>query len=203
MEPEALVEELVESQNPIEEEEKPKEPKRNSKDELIQKIIQLADETGEPLKESNSQLRRMSKKALTEKLAVYVEKRIEFEAQKCLGIDKEQAQNPYCVNLAALKMCHEIAVNSTEALVDRTSDRHGMTLSGFKNKMKESQETIDMILAEIAQQYPEILEKFSSPWVRLGILWTSNVVLTLKKKNKHNNNASRLRVGKNPRVHPI
>ena len=86
MEPEALVEELVESQNPIEEEEeKPKEPKRNSKDELIQKIIQLADETGEPLKESNSQLRRMSKKALTEKLAVYVEKRIEFEAQKCPG----------------------------------------------------------------------------------------------------------------------
>ena len=203
MESEKLVDELVESQTPEEVVPEVKAPKRNSKDELIQKIISLSEEVGEPVKESNSQLKRMSKKALTDMLAGYVEKRIELEAQKCLGIDKQQAQNPYCVNLAALKMVHEIAVNSTEALVDRTSDRHGMTLKGFKQKMKESQESIDMILSEIAQQYPEVLEKFSSPWVRLGLLWTSNVVLTLKKKENNNNNASRVRFSQNSRVHTI
>ena len=202
--PDKLVDELVESQTPPEVIKEAKVPKRNSKDELIQKIISLSEEVGEPVKESNSQLKRMSKNALTDMLAGYVEKRIEFEAQKCLGIDKEQAGNPYCVNLAALKMVHEIAVNSTEALVERTSDRHGMTISGFKRKMKESQESIDMILSEIAQLYPEVLEKFSSPWVRLGLLWTSNVVLTLKKKeNKRNKNASRVRFGKDTRVHTV
>ena len=202
---EDLIEELVESQTPVVEVAKPKSPKRNSKDEMIQKIIQLSEECGEKLEESNSQLKRMSKKMLTEKLAGLVEKRIEVEAQKCLGINKEQAQSPYCVNLAALKMVHEIAVNSTESLVERTSDRHGMTISGFKHKMKDCQESIDTILAEIAQQYPEVLEKFSSPWVRLGLLWTSNVMMSLKKKPIKNkkNNVARVRFGQNKRVHTV
>ena len=198
-----LIEELVESQTPVIEEVKTKSPKRNSKDEMIQKIIQLSDECGEKLGESNSQLRRMSKKVLTDKLAGLVERRIEFEAQKCLGIDKEQAKNPFCVNLAALKMVHDIAVNSTESLVERTSERHGMTIAGFKRKMKDSQESIDMILSEIAQQYPEVLEKFSSPWVRLGLLWTSNVVISLKKKEVNNKNVARVRFAQNNRVHTV
>ena len=170
MDSDKLVDELVESQTPVEIPTEPKPVKRNSKDELIKKIISLSEEVGEPVKLTNSQLKRMSKNALTDVLAGYVEKRIEFEAQKCLGIDKEQAGNPYCVNLAALKMVHELAVNSTEALVERTSEKHGMTISGFKRKMKESQESIDMILSEIAQLYPEVLEKFSSPWVRLTVM---------------------------------
>ena len=198
-----LIEELVESQTPVIEEVKTKSPKRNSKDEMIQKIIQLSDECGEKLGESNSQLRRMSKKVLTDKLAGLVERRIEFEAQKCLGIDKEQAKNPFCVNLAALKMVHDIAVNSTESLVERTSERHGMTIAGFKRKMKDSQESIDMILSEIAQQYPEVLEKFSSPWVRLGLLWTSNVVISLKKKEVNNKNVARVRFAQNNGVHTV
>ena len=79
-----------------------------------------------------------------------------------------------------------------------------MTISGFKRKMKESQESIDMILRELAQLYPDVLEKFSSPWVRLGLLWTSNVVLTLKKKeDKRKKNASRVRFGQNSRVHTV
>ena len=201
-----LVEELVEAQKepvPVAVEEKKKTPKRNSKDEIIQKILQLSEEVGEPVTETNSQLKRMSKKDLTEKLANLVEKRIEMEAQKCLGIDKEQAKSPYCVNLAALKMVHEIAVNSTEAIVDKTSHRHGMTLKGFKTRMKESQESIDIILAEIAQQYPEVLEKFSSPWVRLGLLWTSNVMLTIKKKQPKIKNVAAIRSRPNPRIHPV
>jgi hypothetical protein len=204
MDSDKLVDELVESQTPVEIPTEAKVVKRNSKDELIKKIISLSEEVGEPVKLSNSQLKRMSKNALTDVLAGYVEKRIEFEAQKCLGIDKEQAGNPYCVNLAALKMVHEIAVNSTEALVERTSEKHGMTISGFKRKMKESQESIDMILSEIAQLYPEVLEKFSSPWVRLGLLWTSNVVLTLKKKEDNNKkNASNVRFRSDTRIHTV
>ena len=103
----------------------------------------------------------MSKRALTEKLAKLVERRIEFEAQKALGITKEQAQSPYMVNLAALRMVHTIAVSSTENLVDRTSGKHGMTLKGFSARMKDCQESIDVILSEIAELYPNVIEKFS------------------------------------------
>lgn len=196
-----LVEELVVSAKEEEKSAKPSTPKRNSKTELIQKIVQLAKEVNEPL-ESDSQLKRMSKRALNEKLASLVERRIEFEAQKCLGIDAEQAKSPYMVNLAALKMVHSIAVNSTETLVERTSDKHGMSIAGFKTKMQECQESIDMILAEIAQQYPEVLENFSSPWVRLGLLWTSNVMMSLKKKAPLTN-APKIRPHPNSRVHTV
>ena len=163
-----LVEELVVSAKEEEKSAKPSTPKRNSKTELIQKIVQLAKEVNEPL-ESDSQLKRMSKRALNEKLASLVERRIEFEAQKCLGIDAEQAKSPYMVNLAALKMVHSIAVNSTETLVERTSDKHGMSIAGFKTKMQECQESIDMILAEIAQQYPDPRE-LQQP---VGAAWTA------------------------------
>ena len=54
MESEKLVDELVESQPPEEAGPEVKAPKRNSKDELIQKIISLSEEVGEPVKESNS-----------------------------------------------------------------------------------------------------------------------------------------------------
>jgi len=198
-----LVEELVIAQEPVVVE-KPGSPKRNSKTELINKIIQLGEEINEPVTDTDSQLKRMSKRVLTDKLTALVEKRIEFEAQKCLGISKEQASNPFCVNLAALKMVHEIAVNSTVAIVDRTKKNHGMTIDGFKERMHDCQEQIDVILSEIAQMYPEIIEKFSSPWVRLGLLWTSNVMLTLKKEEKNKKrNVAKLRPRKNPQINSV
>ena len=197
---ETQVDELIKAQkSPV----KSMSPKRNSKDDIIQKILRLAEDVGEDIDESNSQLRRLSKRALTEKLAKLVERRIEFEAQKALGITKEQAQSPYMVNLAALKMVHSIAVRSAENIVDRTSNRHGMTLQGFSNRMKDCQESVDQILMEIAELYPDVIEKFSSPWVRLGLLWGSNVMVSLKKKIGNNKYAPSLRPTVHPRVNSI
>ena len=191
MEEEKLIEELIDAkEEPAPEK---KSPKRNSKGDIIDKIIQLSKEINEPILESDSQLKRMTKRQLTEKLAALVEKRIEAEATKVLGINKEQAGNPFMVNLAALKMCHDIACNTVEGLVERTSTKHGMTLQGFSQRMKDSQESVDVILAEIAQQYPEVLEKFSSPWLRLALLWGSNVMISLKKKKTIKQDASKLR----------
>ena len=201
MEQQHLIQELVEAkEEPIEEK---KSPKRNSKLELIDKIITLSEDVDEPVLESDSQLRRMSKRQLTEKLAGLVEKKIEFEATKMLGISKEQAGNPFLVNLAALKMCHEIACTSVEGLVEKTSDNHGFTLDGFSQRMRESRESIDLILTEIAQTYPDVLEKFSSPWLRLGLLWCSNVMVTLKKKRTIKKNAPGVRFKQDQRVHTI
>ena len=88
----------------------------------------------------------------------------------------------HMVNMAALRMCHDIACSTVENFVERTSNRHGMTLAGFAKNMRDSRESVDMCLHEICQQYPHILEKVSSPWVRLSLLWGSNVMVTLKKK---------------------
>jgi hypothetical protein len=201
MEPPRLIEELVLAQEEPQVEKK--SPKRNSKQELIDKIISLSQDVNEPVLESDSQLKRMNKGQLTEKLASLVEKRIEFEATKVLGIDKEQAGNPFLVNLAALRMFHDIACNSVERLVDRTSKSHGMTLEGFTKNMRESRESVDLILSEIAQTYPDVLEKFSSPWTRLSLLWCSNVMVTLKKKEIIKKDAPVVRFAKNHRVHPV
>ena len=196
-----MIEELVSAQEePVIEK---KSPKRNSKLELIDKIIELSQDVNEPVLESDSQLKRMSKRQLTEKLAGLVEKRIEFEATKLLGINKEQAGNPFLVNLAALRMFHDIACNSVEGFVDNTSNTHGFTLDGFSNRMKDSRETIDLILTEIAQTYPDVLEKFSSPWLRLALLWCSNVMVTLKKKKVIKKNATRVRFVQDNRSHTI
>ena len=180
MEQSQLINELVESAEP--KVEKPSSPKRNSKHEIIEKILQLAEEINEPVLESNTALRRMTKAQLTDKLAGLVEKRIEFEASKILGLDKEQAKSPVVVNMAALRMVHSICVNSTEKFIDSTSGSHGYTVNGFSQRMRDSQENIDAILLEISEQYPDVIEKFSSPWVRLGLLWGSNVMLTIRKK---------------------
>ena len=202
MQQEALIEELIDArEEPVVAEKK--SPKRNSKGDIIEKIVQLSEQVNEPVLESDSQLKRMSKKQLTEKLAGLVEKRIEFEATKVLGINKEQAGNPFMVNLAALRMCHQIACSSVEGIVEKTSSRHGMTLEGFTARMEDSRETIDIILSEIAQTYPDVLEKFSSPWLRLALLWGSNVMVTLKKKKTIKQDASKLRFAQNNRVHTV
>ena len=202
MEEPQLIDELVNAKEEVPE--KPKSPKRNSKDQLIEKIITLSKTIDEPVLESDSQLKRMNKRQLNEKLAGLVEKQIEAEASKMLGINKEQVGNPFMVNLAALRMFHDIACHSVEALVERTSDRHGMTLEGFSKNMKESGESIDIILTEIAQTYPDVLQKFSSPWTRLTLLWGSNVMISLKKKTVHNKeNASRVQPKQDFRVHTV
>ena len=200
MEQEQLVNELVQAQVPVPE--SPKIPKRNSKDEIIDKILSLSERIGEPVEESNSQLKRMSKNKLMEKLGQIIEKQVEFEATKVLGINKDQAQSPYLVNMAALKMVHDISCNTVESLVERTSNTHGMTLKGFAMRMKESQENVDAILHELCQMYPNVLEKISSPWIRLSLLWGSNVVVSLKKKPVIKN-APDVRSQQNQRVHTV
>ena len=99
-------------------------------------------------------------------------------------------------------MVHDITCNTVEGLVERTSNTHGMTLKGFANRMKESQEAVDAILHELCQQYPDVLEKISSPWIRLSLLWGSNVVVSLKKKPLIKN-APEVRLEQNPRVHTV
>ena len=70
--------------------------------------------------------------------------------------------------------------------------------------MKDSQESVDLILTEIAQTYPEIIEKFSSPWIRLSLLWGSNVMVSLKKKKPiKKRDATHLRPLPTKRIHTV
>ena len=100
-------------------------------------------------------------------------------------------------------MCHDIACSTVENFVERTSNRHGMTLAGFAKNMRDSRESVDMCLHEICQQYPHILEKVSSPWVRLSLLWGSNVMVTLKKKKGDIRNAPSVRPKPNKIIHTV
>ena len=96
---ERLIEELIDAKDAVPEVKK--SPKRNSKTDIIEKILQVSEQMNQPVLETDSQLKRMSKRQLTDKLAELIEKRIEYEATKVLGISSEQAGNPFLVNLAA------------------------------------------------------------------------------------------------------
>ena len=50
----------------------PKSPKRNTKSALIRRILELSDKLGFELKESDSQLKRMSKESLQKKLGKHI-----------------------------------------------------------------------------------------------------------------------------------
>ena len=69
----------------IEEEQTEINPKRGSKDEIIQKIYDLSDKANIPIEESLTKLKRKSKSTLNKMLAELVEKSVEKSIANKLG----------------------------------------------------------------------------------------------------------------------
>jgi hypothetical protein len=88
------------------------EPKRNSKDGLIQKILQICEENHLELVESNSKLRRMTKQQLAELLAAKIEQSVKNQMAEQVGVKAGSSND--VIALGALKMVHTIAAGSAE-----------------------------------------------------------------------------------------
>ena len=74
----------------------PDEPRRNSKDNLIQKIIQVCTEKNLQLEESNSKLRRMTKAQLTNLLAEKIEKAVHNSMAEQVGAPPRVTERRDC-----------------------------------------------------------------------------------------------------------
>ena len=144
----------------------PTSPKRNSKQALINKIVELAEKTDIKIDESDSKLRRMNKEQLNKKLAELMETQLRKKMAEQVGIqDASGTESNKVLSIGALRMVHGIVVNGGEKLYNgMVAPRVGYELSNFAKNLSNPayQDDIDQCLVEIANETPEILQFWSS-----------------------------------------
>ena len=171
-------------------EENPESPsaKPGTKASLIQKIRELQEKHSIIVEESNTVLKRKSKKELQSCLAGYVEKAMQQEIRKKLRCDapedctEEQQQQLMAVSV--LRMMHDSLARLAET---GTKSFTPFQIDGFTESLKAPgvSEQIDECLLAIAKEN-EILEQIQSPYVRLMICWSGGIAQNLRKKQSHN-----------------
>ena len=171
--------ELIRATSP--EDEKKCEPKRNSKEELIAKIIQVAQSNEITLQHSDTKLKRMTKQQLTEFLGEVVETAMRNEMARQVGAKPGAADS--VIALGALRMMHDICAKGTEKCMNIFLPNYGYEVEGFSDSLKEPtvREATDACLVEIAKD-SEILQYVKSPWARLGIAWAGALVTSVRTK---------------------
>ena len=162
-------------------EDEQKEPKRNTKDSLISKIVKLHEEQDVPLMYSNTKLRRMTKAELGKVLADMLQVAARGHMARQVGADPETATDA-TIALGALRMVHDIAASATERAANAVLPGYGYEMAGFCDNLKDPtvREATDACLAEIAQD-TDVLQYIESPWSRLGIAWLGAMSMSVRR----------------------
>ena len=147
------------------------QPKRNTKDALIDRILLMAEENNLEIMVSNTKLKRMSKPALQkllgEMLNECMKKQI-AETVKAPGTDDS------VIAFATLRMMHDMCVMGVEKGLNNYLPKYGYNVHGFHDSMKKPMvsKCVDQCLKEIAAE-SDVLQYIESPYARLGIAWTT------------------------------
>ena len=147
------------------------QPKRNTKDALIDRILLMAEENNLEIMVSNTKLKRMSKPALQkllgEMLNECMKKQI-AEAVKAPGTDDN------VIAFATLRMMHDMCVMGVEKGLNNYLPKYGYNVHGFHDSMKKPMvsKCVDQCLKEIAAE-SDVLQYIESPYARLGIAWST------------------------------
>ena len=160
--------------------------KRNSKDEIIQKIVRCAEENNFPIEYSNTKLRRMTKPQLNQLLVQTVEKSMQSQMAQSVGVSKNATEK--VIALGALRMIHNMLANATEQGLNAVLPRYGYEIKGFARSMEEPpvNEAVNACLEEIARD-SDVLSYVESPYARLGIAWSGALMTSLRTKQKFPN----------------
>ena len=156
------------------------QPKRNSKDDLISKIINCCADNGLELGLSNTKLRRMTKDQLCKVLAEKIERGVKSQMAAQVGAKPNAPDS--VIALGALKMMHNIAAGTCEKGLNSILPRYGYEISGFRDSLKDPavDEAVTQCLLEIAAD-SDILQHIKSPYVRLAIAWGGALVTSIKR----------------------
>ena len=187
-----------------------KEPRRNSKDDLIRKINILCSENDLILEESNTKLRRMTKAQLQEALAKYAELCMQAEMARQVGAKMPPGASPGSIDtvvaLGALRMVHDLVAGTLERGANIVLPKYGYQLDGFLDSLREPhvREATDQCLKEIAAE-SDVLQYVQSPYARLGIAWMGALAASVKKADIKQNrqHASRLGPQQARRQNPV
>lgn len=165
----------------------PEKPKRNSKDSLRSNILKVVEKYDLELGYSDTKLKRMNKEQLTRVLAEVMEESVKIDMAKAVGVDPRGGGK--VVTLGALRMIHNICSNGFEKGFNVYGpDLCGMECRGFHESLQHPDvaQTVDACLMEIAQENPEVLEYFESPYARLALVWVGVLSTVIKKAHVQN-----------------
>ena len=165
-------------------EDKNEEPRRNSKDDIIAKVIKIAETHNLTLEYSNTKLRRMTKQQLNKLLAETIEKGMQNQMADQVGVQRGASEK--LIALGALRMIHNLAANATEQGLNAVLPSYGYEVRGFSKTLDEPpvKEAVDACLEEIARE-SDVLGYIESPYARLGIAWGGALMTCLgRKENK-------------------
>ena len=161
-------------------------PKRNSKDFIIERIFQVADENELELNLSSTKLKRMSKEKLQQLLGELCEEAVKTQMAAAVGA---QSGDDSVIALATLRMVHDLFANSVEQGLNVFLPKYGFEVKGFSDSLKQrpTSDCVDDCLKEIAAE-SEILQYVQSPYARLAIAWSGGLMSAIRKKNNFGNN---------------
>jgi len=168
--------------------EKSDEPKRNSKDDIITKIIKCAEENNVTLDYSNTKLRRMTKTQLNKLLAGTIEKGMQQNMAEQVGVKRGASEK--LIALGALRMIHNLCANATEQGLNSFLPSYGYEVRGFAKTLDDPpvREAVDACLEEIALE-SDVLGYIESPFARLGIAWGGAIMTCLRTKQNNRNSS--------------
>ena len=171
------------------------EPRRNSKEWLIQKITQLCEEANLELTMSNTKLKRMGKEKLQKLLGELTEEAIKTQMARNLNVNSTDDR---VMAVASLRMLHDMMANGCEMTLNRFLPRYGYEIEGFTAGLQHptTSKVVDQCLEEIAAE-SDILQYVESPYSRLALCWGTAMMgsVRARPKNKYgrfNKNASNL-----------
>ena len=177
--------ELLKVAKPEDETPEVKKPKRNSKEELLSKILRVVEKYELDFDYSDTRLKRMNKLELTKVLAKVMEDSVKIDMAKSVGVDPRASGK--VVTLGALRMIHNLCATGFEKVFNTFGTKYtGVECDGFATTLRDPsiQGTVDECLLEIAAENPEILEYFDSPYSRLALVWSGALITCIKRKEQ-------------------
>ena len=186
-------------------------PKRNTKEALIDRITQIADENNLEITVSNTKLKRMSKPALQKLLGEMLNDCMKKQMAESV---KAPGTSDNVIALATLRMMHDMCVMGVEKGLNGYLPRYGYQVDGFSESMKNPMvsKCVDDCLKEIAAE-SDVLQYIESPYARLGIAWSTALFTCIRRApvarnnypRNYNNNygAPRMESRPNPQQNPV
>ena len=160
----------------------PLEAKRNSKQSIINKIVEISEANDIPLEHSNTKLKRMSKSELADLCAELIEKSVRKQVARKVGCPEGDCSDQ-TIALNALRMVHDMVANLCEKGGNAVLDKYDYEIAGFTETLQEpnTSNAINGCLEEISRE-SEILEHIKSPYTRLAIAWGGALAFSIRKK---------------------
>ena len=126
-----------------------KKPVRNSKEDLIAKIVACCAENDIQLPHSDTRLRRMTKQQLLKLLAECLEKGVRDQMAQQVGAKRGASDG--VIALGALKMIHSIAANATEKGLNVFLPDYGYEIDGFHDSLQQPavKEAVDIACSSL------------------------------------------------------